>query len=172
MPQIQAADYDHDGQIEIALSLNNGSGAGIDIDELHIVKPSEDNLTDYQFIPDDYIKQFDEMVSYSFSNNNGHVYLHISMGNKTTDIDLTSIDPSILKADDCSVIPPNNDVVRFTLHEDGNIVIHSGVNISTQNGEGPIIAELSANVDFSQGTFKMADLAAISPPSAFTSLSL
>ena len=87
-------------------------------------------------------------------------------------IDLTSIDASILKADDCSVITPNNDVVRFTLHEDGKIVIHSGVKISTQNGEGPIIAELSASVDFFQGMFKMADLAAISPPSAFTSLSL
>jgi len=170
MPQIQAADYDHDGQIEIALSLNNGSGAGIDIDELHIVKPSEDNLTDYQFVPDDYFKQLDEMVSYSFSNNNGHVYLHISIENKSTDIDLTSIDASILKVDDCSVTIDQG-IVRFFLHEDGKIIIHGGLEIRTQNGEGPIVAELSATVDFSQqGTFKLVNLEVISPPSAYSPL--
>lgn len=75
LPRIVAEDIDNDGVEEILCILYVGSGTGISIEELHILEPDDTEIyRDLMFLPDDYINQLHDLISFQYDKENNKLY--------------------------------------------------------------------------------------------------
>ncbi len=158
LPRMQAFDYDKNGEKELAVSLNIGSGTGIGIDELHIVKAKDNDLIDYKFIPEDYIKQISDNVSYKVINNNGKMLVNLLANKVNTSIDITDYAKEISAALSDIEFTYGN-IIEFNPKEDGKIEMKAGLGIATEKHPDPFyLAELQANITFANDKFMLSDI--------------
>jgi len=65
MPDMQAADFDADGEDELAVILYIGSGTGVSVEELHVVEfDGEGRMEDHVFAESDYVGQLNERLEF------------------------------------------------------------------------------------------------------------
>jgi len=168
-PQLKVFDYDLDGQKDIAISLNNGSGTGVNIDELHIVKVSGENLsgypepydadlTDYKFERENIYEQLQDKIDYQIYESVDGVLISIKSQNNSVLFNLKDAYAEIRNSDNLEFIF-HIDNLTFTLQEDGKIVLNTLASVVMPDNVAPYdIANITADVLFFDNIFEISNI--------------
>ncbi len=155
LPQINVHDYNGDGSKDIAISLYVGSGTGLSIYELHIVEVVDGQFVDNVFLPEDYLKQIGDAVSYKVDGST----LKISTEANNIDIDITEWSKQ------SGIELAYGNIVEFALADDGAITMKALLGITTKKSVDPMyFAELSAEVVYEKGTFNISNIEVVAIP--------
>lgn len=158
MPQMKVLDYDGDGQKEIAVSLNNHSGTYINVDELHIVKLSDNDLSDYEYNTADSGNDIADGMYYDFYEKGEKIYMHLQSENNAFDVDLQALypDEQDINAFDFFIY---TSYLRFALEDDGRIIMSVDLCVNTKTMLSPQrVAVATADVLFSNGKFSISNI--------------
>lgn len=152
-PKMKVFDYDGDGGKEVAVVLNNGSGTYVDIDELHIVEAG--SLEDYVYSGEELKSDIEAVLSHSFYEREGTVYLDINASGSLATICLSDLYPDETNINAFNFII-YTDYTKYQLQDDGSIQLSMDLCVNTDSVVLPAtVAKIKAGVAYAEGKFSL-----------------
>ena len=156
MPDMKLYDFDNDGLNELAIRHYYGSGTGISIWGLTIIEINESTENSkpwamYTFAPEDYIKQVNDVITYSATAKSNSIF-EISIAGNTSVFDFAD---SLWDDDFIKDIGYGGDIAIFSLNEDG-ITLEIAISAYHKNWATPdFFGSVFADVTYSDGVFTL-----------------